>query len=342
MSVNPNLETLMSLVEDLQDQMPEGKYLEAMNALRDLHRNAPAPVPRPEALPPWQPRPGYVKLSRDEMTRYRGMQNARHTWLYRRSDAQKLYQESKFIRDACDEKNITEREWVEMEYEDRIDIIHRALLKRWEARWNARSDYADRRCGTANPDAKECPFISRHAVGRWDAPSDPKGTWSCVCGSKNNLSKNWEKHAESKKHQEWHQAGRRVSTQKTNEMKKNTHYSALEDRMFGWRITSYVYHWNQQDSNEWTSPQTFAHNIPPANANWVKGQWAYFKMKPLPPPVIGCLHDPLSPEDQAKYGRAEYLAELPFLPTAIQNWRNNENIMELSNEGYAQFLAMTE
>ena len=56
MSVNPNLETLMSLVEDLQDQMPEGKYLEAMNALRDLHRNTPAPrvpdSPPPSAKPP--------------------------------------------------------------------------------------------------------------------------------------------------------------------------------------------------------------------------------------------------------------------------------------------------
>lgn len=37
MSVNPNLETLMNLVDELQDKMPEGKYLEAMNALRDLH-----------------------------------------------------------------------------------------------------------------------------------------------------------------------------------------------------------------------------------------------------------------------------------------------------------------
>jgi hypothetical protein len=33
------METLMRVIENNQDNMKEGEYLEAMNALRDLHRN---------------------------------------------------------------------------------------------------------------------------------------------------------------------------------------------------------------------------------------------------------------------------------------------------------------
>ena len=45
MTVNPNLATLMRVIEDQQDKMPEGEYLAAMNALGALHRVAPAPAP---------------------------------------------------------------------------------------------------------------------------------------------------------------------------------------------------------------------------------------------------------------------------------------------------------
>jgi hypothetical protein len=41
MSVNPNLDTLMRVIEDQQDKMPEGEYLAAMNALGALHRVVP-------------------------------------------------------------------------------------------------------------------------------------------------------------------------------------------------------------------------------------------------------------------------------------------------------------
>jgi hypothetical protein len=37
-TVNPKLATLMRVIEDHQDKMPEGEYLEAMNALAALHR----------------------------------------------------------------------------------------------------------------------------------------------------------------------------------------------------------------------------------------------------------------------------------------------------------------
>jgi hypothetical protein len=333
MSVNPNLETLMSLVEDLQDQMPEGKYLEAMNALRDLHRNA--PPPRPESIP-WQPSPGQVRLSNAEWIRFRGMQEARNTWYTRRPEAQKVYRDWVHIRELCDEKNITEREWVAMEYEDRIDIIHRALFKLLDAGCTPRNK-------TPNPDANECPFISRHSVGRWDVPSDPRGMWSCVCGAKHLRSKNWEKHESSEKHQAWHKAGRRVSTQKTKEMKGNTYLCTNPRTILGWTMVYYSYPHNVQDINEWTHPQSFARNIPPPNApKWSAQHWARAKPLACRAPEITCNHDPLSPEDQAKYGKAEYLEIPPHLPNHRIRWWNNEQIVELSDGGYQVFLAMAE
>ena len=56
MSVNSNLATLMRVIEDSQDKMPEGEYLAAMNALGALHRiaamnaRARAPVRIPVAI----------------------------------------------------------------------------------------------------------------------------------------------------------------------------------------------------------------------------------------------------------------------------------------------------
>jgi hypothetical protein len=75
MSVNKNLATLMRVIEDSQDKMPEGEYLAAMNALGALHRIAamnararapvripvavavPVPVPVAVAVPQPQPQP---------------------------------------------------------------------------------------------------------------------------------------------------------------------------------------------------------------------------------------------------------------------------------------------
>jgi hypothetical protein len=337
MSVNPNLETLMSLVEDLQDQMPEGKYLEAMNALRDLHRNAPAPrhAPAPHQEPPYQPRDGYVRLSAPEWARYQTMQETRNTWNARRPEPQKLYKDWTGIRSACDEKNVTEREWVTMEYEERIEIIHRALFLTMDA-------ITDQRCKHPNPDPKECTFISRHSVGRWDPPSDPKGTWSCVCGAKNILSKNWEKHEESDKHRKWNEAGRKVSPQRTAEMKKNLGHVSVERVWLGWRMTYYSYHWNQQDINEWTTKH-FGKSIPRPDQKWSVKEWSHERRVPTPTPVIHCMHDPLLPENHVLYGKAEYLEIPPRLPHHYRQWRgNNEHIVEMTTQGYAQFLAMAE
>ena len=52
MAVNPNLATLMRVIEENQDKMTEGEYLDAMNALCALHRAATSVVAPSTALPP--------------------------------------------------------------------------------------------------------------------------------------------------------------------------------------------------------------------------------------------------------------------------------------------------
>ena len=49
MSVNPNLATLMRVIEENQDKMTDGEYLDAMNALCALHRVATSVVVAPTA-----------------------------------------------------------------------------------------------------------------------------------------------------------------------------------------------------------------------------------------------------------------------------------------------------
>jgi hypothetical protein len=55
MAVNPNLATLMRVIEENQDKMTEGEYLDAMNALCALHRAATSVVSPAPALPPSPP-----------------------------------------------------------------------------------------------------------------------------------------------------------------------------------------------------------------------------------------------------------------------------------------------
>ena len=70
MTVNPNLATLMRVIEDQQDKMTEGQYLEAMNALGALHRvatSAPALPPVSDGYSPYAPSsPPYSSIWDDE------------------------------------------------------------------------------------------------------------------------------------------------------------------------------------------------------------------------------------------------------------------------------------
>ena len=57
MIVNPYLATLMRVIEENQDKITEGEYLEAMNALGALHRVATL------AAPPASPAPEFPPVS---------------------------------------------------------------------------------------------------------------------------------------------------------------------------------------------------------------------------------------------------------------------------------------
>ena len=57
MIVNPYLATLMRVIEENQDKITEGEYLEAMNALGALHRAAAL------AAPPTSPAPAFPPVS---------------------------------------------------------------------------------------------------------------------------------------------------------------------------------------------------------------------------------------------------------------------------------------
>ena len=57
MTINPNLATLMRVIEENQDKITEGEYLEAMNALGALHRAATL------AAPPASPAPALLHVS---------------------------------------------------------------------------------------------------------------------------------------------------------------------------------------------------------------------------------------------------------------------------------------
>jgi len=66
--VNPDLITIMRVIENNQDKMPEGEYLEAMNALRDLHHDdqrqpQQQPQPQPQQQPQQQPTSLYIDFS---------------------------------------------------------------------------------------------------------------------------------------------------------------------------------------------------------------------------------------------------------------------------------------
>jgi hypothetical protein len=115
MSVNPNLATLMNLVDELQDQMPEGKYLEAMNALRDLHvgRVRPPPQPPAPALPPALVVPeGYVRLTLADEARMASMRERRRHHDNNLHPVAKAWQR-RDVRRACE--GMTMSQWCTIE-----------------------------------------------------------------------------------------------------------------------------------------------------------------------------------------------------------------------------------
>jgi hypothetical protein len=232
MSVNPNLQTLMGLIDELQDQMPEGKYLEAMNALRDLHA---IPETRPRPPPPPRERvpvpAGYVEMTpADNRIWSRAFERSfrsdtlpailralgnRDLWAVVCRDWNK--EQTPPLEDAsiltCYPRQnravrhnpSTEQWWVTRPAEQKLALIHEALLRGYER--HVKCFDVEK-----NPELAVCPFISRHSVGKWEDPNrNPRSKWNCVCGSVNLLAKNWRQHEVSDKHTKWVEEGRRVA-----------------------------------------------------------------------------------------------------------------------------------
>lgn len=236
MSVNPNLATLMGLIDELQDQMPEGKYLEAMNALRDLHDGRVRPPAMPQPPRPVR-QPFVVPEGGVELT---DAERSRHHRLYLRR-GREYHDLPQMIRAlgsiglwkiVCREWNkeqnppLTETEllsshpsharnarhnmstetwWLARTAEQKIAFIHEALLAIYK---RVKDVYEAEK----NPSLEVCPFISRHSVGKWEDPDKtPRAKWNCVCGSVNLLAKNWRQHESSEKHAKWVEEGRKIT-----------------------------------------------------------------------------------------------------------------------------------
>ena len=249
MSVNPQLATLMGLIDELQDQMPEGKYLEAMNALRDLHggvvrqRN-----PQMDQNPMVAPPRGMVRLTQEESELYTALEERRRQQTI--PATQLAYETRSSIRRACDDRGVTYMDWMAMTYEDKFEIIKTALEFEYEDRWERRQ---------SNPDPRECTWVARHAVGEWGSTHSNRGRWSCVCGSKNILSKKWQTHEQSEKHQHWVRTGRQVTKHLQKRMKES--YDMMrrhQDTLLGFHSHALVpKSCMPQTKNEWTHPELF-------------------------------------------------------------------------------------
>jgi len=257
MSVNPQLATLMGLIDELQEQMPEGKYLEAMNALRDLH--GVCPIPRPPPPPPvaFVPPEGGVILTHEDQVRHRRINYAVQEHNENLPTVLMALQNHLLWKVVVEEWNASLEEECRIEESQLPTSWHRNT--RWrterfvpeiETWWMARTaeqkkktikkalmnDYdvfVDRHNRNRNPAQSVCPFVSRHAIGAWGNPNtDPRAKWNCVCGSVNILVKNWRQHEASEKHVKWHEAGRHLDDGKRRTMldKIGTVFNVTKDK----------------------------------------------------------------------------------------------------------------
>ena len=252
MAVNPNLAALMRVIEEYQDKIPEGEYLEAMNALGALHREIPAPVVHVPSAPVQVGHPpsynASVHLFAAPVPRrvlppgMEGNITEERAWKVVKTHHPDPYQ-----------NRISAEEWVGLPYETR----YRYLREATECYVGAREIIY------RNPDPHVCPFITRHAVGVWSV-SDENSMWECVCGY-TGKPKNWKKHEESERHQEWARH-RTVSRRKIEKMKAmiNDDEAGTFVRFASYGAPSNIYpggiryYTVWQDKNEWTHPELFA------------------------------------------------------------------------------------
>ena len=231
MTVNPNLATLMRVIEENQDKMSEGEYLEAMNALAALHRVATSAVAAaPLAVVPVIPAVP-VNL-------FAGVRN-----LFRGHDDYELW--SRVTRVL---RHINPALWLSMSQQEQNELNLEAARKIAE---NQERIFR-------NPTPSSCPFVARHAVGDWR--TNETETWTCVCGYSGKF-KHWQKHEKSARHQEWAQhriVPAKVVTTMQKQIQKDdqgTVIQCMRPLSGGFR-----YYLIRQERNEWTHPELFPEN----------------------------------------------------------------------------------
>lgn len=239
MIVNPNLATLMRVIEENQDKITEGEYLEAMNALGALHRVATSAVVVAHVAPVVAA-PVAVPVNL-----FAGVQS-----LFRGHDDYELW--SRVTRVL---RHIDPNTWLSMSQEEQNELN----------RESTRKIAKNQECTYRNPNPSSCPFVARHAVGDWR--TNETETWTCVCGYSGKI-KHWQKHERSARHQEWAQH-RIVPEKVVTTMQKQIQKDEQGTVMKCMRPISngFRYFLIRQERNEWTHPELF-----PANTRCNDGQ----------------------------------------------------------------------
>jgi hypothetical protein len=264
MTVNPRLATLMRVIEDHQDKMPEGEYLEAMNALAALHREIPAAGAGADAaveVVAAGPPPSYSESV--HLFAAAGVEE--------RVDSAAWY---RVTNEHPQHFGITQDIWTELSQEQRDLMLREAtemVVNNLERRW-------------INPDPEMCPFIARHAVGSWRVGGAEGGVygdpnWECACGY-TGKTKHWQKHEESKRHQDWAKhrtVSQRIITKMKTAVERDEQgvlcrYKPQSRTEFG----GIRYFPISQERNEWTHPALYAdpaHQKPIPTADGVGTTW---------------------------------------------------------------------
>ena len=254
-SVNPKLATLMRVIDDNQDKITEGEYLEAMNALAALHRDesresreqAQAQAQHAGAIRPI-PIPGgggggVVLLQQRVPEVMRGNIACARGW-----ERVQKYHPDPFVN------RMSAEQWMQAPYEDQFRLVREATeyqVAKIEEKYRT-------------PEPSVCPFITRHAVGLWNMDHDGERDWECVCGYTGKV-KNWKRHEESERHQDWakHRIVSRRRIEKMKGMQNDddvgnvVQYAIHGSRQHGLYPGGIRMYTVWQDKNEWTHPELY-------------------------------------------------------------------------------------
>lgn len=245
-TVNPNLAALMRVIEDHQDKMTEGDYLEAMNALCALHRQ----VPRPQIVPQYGQMP-YTPVQPVQNRQPAQMFNTTpHLPEGMSGDEYRCWRRVSTRHPDPAQNRVSCHEWMQLPFEERLRMLREA------------TEYLVKSEATSfdNPDPSVCPFIARHSVGPWEF-GERYSSWTCVCGYKG-FSRNWKSHEQGERHQAWAQT-RLVNKRTVKRMQAQivddeagvvTTFGGSNAQVYPGGIRTFKV---RQERNEWTHPELY-------------------------------------------------------------------------------------